>query len=257
MAEDKRAFELPFVPVHEQDPFDHLTLVERALALALLVPRSPARAPIKVKHLELEPESVRRSVENAQKALGQHFAQLHNVMAQGPNPIPVLLSDYERRARGASRSQHTPFSLSVGMWGGTTRHHKCRMELIEALIWLRGQVIDRLRVVPEEPRRGRSEAGLSRLSSETSTVGWSDLNATEQDLMRLLGVRALQLKSLPGRVSKSLGMVRKSLAKLQKHGLVHHTPTGYAVCGLPIGNPSEVTITQAVPPAGSSPVAPP
>lgn len=233
------------VPSWLTEAFEHLDLVERALALALIVPRSPIGKAFTLEEYPKDKEAHRRAREKAQVALGRVFATLLALLSRN-QPTLLRLAGAIREI-GAGDGLGAYFLLSIDQWGGSVSHREMRTELIARLIEMREQIIERLRVLSDDPR-SRPIASTSTsddaLSEADRVPGWSELTDTQQDILRALSVKRLGRKALAESVSKSDSMVQKALSELTARGVTDRVAGGgYITRTPPIGAPLDVRAT--------------
>ena len=235
-------------PVWAQDPFEHLELVERVLALALAVPRVPVGRPFEVQDFPPDSEAARMERERAQLALGLAFDALHALLSRDGSKLRDISAHY-MEIEGTTAIIHELWVFMAERWAGSNRHRADRMALIERLVQVRERIIDKLRVLRPDPQvisESEKVALLSGLGLRPQSPPWSKLSDTQKDIFRALSVRRLQRGELAKAVKKSEGAVKKALVPLMepKHGFIENVDGGgYVTVRLPIGHPEDVKVT--------------
>lgn len=204
------------------NPYQDVERVEKALALALRVPRFPPR-----------PEKGKQAV-----SLGPAFGELVQLMRAESWSMRANLTNYlGARMPG---DIHQVFALDPSSWGAKRGHHSMRDELIDLLVRIRHAMLDELRTLPVPDEHGRWVRQAPWRMPESQPV-WDKLVDREQHMLLQLGSGRKSGKELAKKLRCSYDAARKVAGRLATLGLIESVGRdGYVIVRTPLNAPAAV-----------------
>jgi hypothetical protein len=200
-----------------EDPYVDVELLERALALALSLPRFPEKS-------------------NAKREAAVRGVELERILTEDRERTRAPGAGTRRSTLGQMPNQGFPLPHT---WLGKRTHFTSRLALIELLWEARASALGALRLLPQPDRYGKWERAVpTRFAADVPS--WENLPARLQRVLKALRGRRKTAKELSSKLG-GYNSARKLCAELVRLRVLRRpSRDGYVFDQVPRGMPNSL-----------------